>query len=129
MRLTLDDLKVAESAARNYPQGGIKWVEGGKSCSADAVSQFNSATGKLVALSYLNEIYYHLAGWSRISPFDHDPDRTNILVYALQANPTWVADCFKQIIDAAEGRNIIRSTPKGMTHELQSEISLAEAVC
>lgn len=125
MRLTLDEIKVAEAAVRNYPQGGVEWREGGHSCAADAIGRFSKKNSKS-CLFAIDELYYYAAGWGHWAPYESVIQSLGI-IYALQANPIWVADCLKQIIDAAEGTNLVPTERK--INEPQHFVSGVEVTC
>ena len=98
MRLTLDDLKVAESAARAWPQGHYGPYAGKLPCVLVAITDFNGGCHDPAwSLVGMIESMHRGKGPSDIYQLPH-----RVIQGMLVANPTYLADCIKQVIDAAE---------------------------
>lgn len=110
MRLSLDELRVAEVAARNYPQGGTAWRENGKPCSGQALSDFNrppeshwifDSGNSYEQMMRVGEIFCVAARFSPVV-LDLSAGVQGVFVGAICAGPTYVADILATIIKAAE---------------------------
>lgn len=108
MRLTLDELKVAEVAARNYPVGGTDWYANGKPCCAQGIHLYrrNGFGDEWEIMQDISQLWFVAAGWAKLGEPEWVPEAIRnihgMFIAALQAGPMFVADTFAMIIRCAE---------------------------
>lgn len=112
MRLTLDELKVAEVAARNYPRYGWGNKTDGKGCPMYAINQF-TAFDRKAWVAYespgspreIAVIVAAVAGDHSVRHAKDHHDYGAVISFfqgVMHGNPAYVADIFRTIIRAAE---------------------------